>query len=479
MSLTQWLKTGSVKTRTPVTPGLPDPAECISTQDALIVQTANDAVDTVVSAPSRKRKRGDYINYDEETRAKIARYAVDNGVARASRKFTSDLGRKVSETTIRSMRDTYVKLKKKVGTELATLPHSPRVNPLLLGDLDTKVQDWIRKVRINGGVINARIVMAAAEAIVTKFAHHRLERYGGHITITNTFATSLLRRMRIVKRKGTKAVKHLPNDFDDIRQEYISKINNVREKHNIPDTLIINWEQTGCQLVPGGDWTMEKKGTQQISISGLDDKRQITLLLAVSMSGDLLPPQLIYPGKTDRCLPKGVDFPSTWDVICTETHWSNEDTMMQFVNKVIVPYVDEIRDSMPLNNSTTQKAIAIFDVFKAHRGERLLNLLKDNDIVPLFVPACTDRLQPLDLSVNREYKEQLKSYFHDWYSAEVIHQINEQEDSTGEIAPDNVVVNMRTSVLKPIHANLIVSSHNKMSTRKDLIQLGFRKAGLL
>ncbi|CAG2214783.1 unnamed protein product [Mytilus edulis] len=113
MSLTQWLKTGSVKTRTPVTPGLPDPADCISTQDALIVQTANDAVDTVVSAPSRKRKRGDYINYDEETRAKIARYAVDNGVARASRKFTSDLGRKVSETTIRSMRDTYVKLKKK------------------------------------------------------------------------------------------------------------------------------------------------------------------------------------------------------------------------------------------------------------------------------------------------------------------------------------------------------------------------------
>ena len=125
-----------------------------------------------------------------------------------------------------------------VGTELATLPHSPRGNPLLLGDLDTKVQDWIRKVRINGGVINARIVMAAAEAIVTKFARHRLERYGGHITITSTFAKSLLRRMGFVKRKGTKAVKHLPNDFDDIRQEYISKINNVREKHNIPDTLI-------------------------------------------------------------------------------------------------------------------------------------------------------------------------------------------------------------------------------------------------
>ncbi|CAC5423080.1 unnamed protein product [Mytilus coruscus] len=278
MSLTQWLQTGSVKTRTPVTPGLPDPADCNSTHDVLIVQTANDAVDTVVSAPSRKRKRGDYNNYDDETRAKIARYAVDNGVARASRKFTSDLGRKVSETTIRSMRDTYVKLKKK-------------------------------------------------------------ERYGDHITITKSFAKSLLRCMGFVKRKGTKAVKHLPNDFDEIHQEYITKINNVREKHNIPDTLIINWDQTGCQLVPGGDWTMEKEGTQQISISGLNDKRQITLLLAVSMSGDLLPPQLIYPGKTDRCLPKGVDFPSTWDVSCTEHHWSNEDTMIQFVNTFLYFFI--------------------------------------------------------------------------------------------------------------------------------------------
>ncbi|CAC5408148.1 unnamed protein product [Mytilus coruscus] len=166
-------------------PGLPDPADCNSTQEALIVQTANDAVDTVVSAPSTKKKERRLQQLRRRDSCKDCPVCSRQRVARASRKFTSDLGRKVSETTIRSMRDTYVKLKKKVGTELVTLPYSPRGNPLLLGDLDTKVQDWIRKVRINGGVINARIVMAAAEAIVTKFARHRLERYGGHITITS------------------------------------------------------------------------------------------------------------------------------------------------------------------------------------------------------------------------------------------------------------------------------------------------------
>ncbi|KAH3719195.1 hypothetical protein DPMN_062027 [Dreissena polymorpha] len=27
----------------------------------------------------------------------------------------------------------------------------------------------------------------------------------------------------------------------------------------MPDSLVINWDQTGCQMVPGGEWTMESK----------------------------------------------------------------------------------------------------------------------------------------------------------------------------------------------------------------------------
>jgi hypothetical protein len=64
-------------------------------------------------------------------------------------------------------------------------------------------------VRVNGGVINSRTIMAGAEAIATKFARHKQQRYGGHINITKTFAISIFRRMGFVKRKGTKGVKHL------------------------------------------------------------------------------------------------------------------------------------------------------------------------------------------------------------------------------------------------------------------------------
>ncbi|KAH3780913.1 hypothetical protein DPMN_158738 [Dreissena polymorpha] len=72
MSLSQWLKTGTVPTRSPTMAGLPDPANALSTTEALLTQAANDAVEEMVIG--RKRKRGEYASYCDETRAKIARY---------------------------------------------------------------------------------------------------------------------------------------------------------------------------------------------------------------------------------------------------------------------------------------------------------------------------------------------------------------------------------------------------------------------
>ena len=48
----------------------------------------------------------------EQNKDKIAKYAINNGVMRASQKFTADMGAKVNESTVLSIRDTYLKVKK-------------------------------------------------------------------------------------------------------------------------------------------------------------------------------------------------------------------------------------------------------------------------------------------------------------------------------------------------------------------------------
>ena len=66
------------------------------------------------------------------------------------------------------------------------------------------------------------------------------------------------------------------------------------------------------------------KWVKQVDI-GFKDKREITMNLAGTASGCLLPLQIIYMGKTDKCHPS-VKFSIDWHVTQLPNHWSNEET---------------------------------------------------------------------------------------------------------------------------------------------------------
>jgi len=53
----------------------------------------------------------------------------------------------------------------------------------------------------------------------------------------------------------------------------------------IPDSVVINWNQTGTQYIPVSLWTMEKEGAKRVEITGLKDKRQITAMFTAAKDG--------------------------------------------------------------------------------------------------------------------------------------------------------------------------------------------------
>ena len=63
-----------------------------------------------------------------------------------------------------------------------------------------------------------------------------------------------------------------------------------------------------------------------------------------------------------------------------------------------------------------------------------------------------------DLTVNREAKKFMKDQFTSWYSAQIQSQLG-----SGMVL-DEVDVDLRLSVLKPIHATWIVSMYNHLSS---------------
>jgi len=171
--------------------------------------------------------------------------------------------------------------------------------------------------------------------------------------------------------------------------------------------MVVNFDQTGTKMVPVSDWTLEVSGTKQIDMVGLDDKREVTVLLAVSLTGELLPPQIIYKGKTDQCHPT-VDYPNGWHNTHSVmiNHWSTEETMLQYADTVLALYMAKQRQLLECPEAT---GLCIFNVFAAHRCSAFLVKLDSLGIKHVFVPAgCTGMLQPLDISINEPFKRHLK-----------------------------------------------------------------------
>ena len=245
-----------------------------------------------------------------------------------------------------------------------SLPVKKLERPLLLGEkLDSEVKCYIEAVHEGGGVITTDITMAAAIAIVRKSDRNLLAENGGPITIASNWTKSFLSRMNFVKRRGSSTAMVTVTNFEAVKEQFLIDVNAVVEIEDIPPELILNWDQTAISIVPGSTWTMEAKGSKRVEIMGVGDKQQITAVFCGALTGEFLPPQLMYQSKTPACLPH-YKFPSDWHVtyMYTPNHWSNEDEMKEYIELIITPHVDGKRNE--LNLPSDHPALAIFGVFK-------------------------------------------------------------------------------------------------------------------
>ena len=424
------------------------------------------------AGPAPKRAKKNYATYSPEDRSKIGRYAAEHGPTKASRHFT------VPESTARLLKKQYsaeLNHRRKNGGEIpevTSLPTKTRGRPLLLGStLDVQVREYITALRDAAGVVNTAIVVAAAEGIVAAADRSLLRQHGGTLVLTKSWAKSLMIRMGFVKRKGSTAAKLPVAQFEKRREQYLTDIRAAVLMNDIPPSLVINWDQTAIHFVPVSSWMMSREGEKSIPIAGLDDKREITVVLAATLNGEYLPPQILYQGKTERCHP-AIDFPPEWDVWHTENHWSNEATMMRYAHKILLPFIKKKKESMGLEED--HLCLTIFDVFRGQQTPAFRELLEKNNIDHVNVPAnCTDKLQPLDLSVNKPLKDEMKKRFQAWYAEEVEKQLVSGTDIK------DVKVDTRTSILKPKSANWLIGALESLSKKPEIVLNGFRKAGIV
>ena len=451
---------------------LPDPTGPLS----IVVPTssisdANQEVSMIYKEiASGERRKGPYVKLtDPSQRCEIGRRAAQYGTTNAIRYYKKkypDLN--LSESTIRRLKNSYKdQLRKRPLEEkssLAQLPMQKRGRPLMIGEkLEGQVKHYLMEIRKRGGVVNAAIALAVGKGIV---------RNGDlpykDVELTKDWAKYLLSRMGLVKRKASTSAKVSVENFERKRELFLHEVKLVMEMEDIPAELVINFDQTGIKYVPTSSWTLEKEGSKRVAIVGKDDKRQITAVIGCSMSGDVLPFQLIYEGKTSRCLPS-YNFPRGFDITCNPTHWSNEMTMLRYLDKVIFPYVAQKREDLGM--SADFPALLLFDNFSGQCTPEVLKMIYTHHMhVVLIPPNCTDRLQPLDLSVNKSVKDFLKRQFQEWYVDLVSAQVQKCQVE---------LIDLRLSIVKSLGAKWMNKLYDYLRSKPEIVCNGFRAAGIL
>ena len=218
-----------------------------------------------------------------------------------------------------------------------------RGRPLILDEaLDLKLRSMLLKLRLAGAGININVVSGVLNGLIRA----NPERFGKYteFKVTRSWARSLYQRMKFSRRAVTASRLVITRWlWVELRSQFLNEITNKVLKHNIPDELIINVDQTPSKFVAMDNGTMAAKGKKHVYRAGATEKRAITVTHSESVDGHILPFQCIYTGKMQRSLPN-VTFPDGFCLAYNQKHWSNETETIPLIEDVLVSYIEKVKE---------------------------------------------------------------------------------------------------------------------------------------
>ena len=246
--------------------------------------------------------------------------------------------------------------------------------------------------------------------------------------INRPWAQSLLERMGYVRKATTSKGKYSLADFELVKKQFLKDVTETVLMEEIPPELVLNWDQTGISIASALLWTVDQQGKKRVEIIGLKDKRQITAVFCASTQGDFVPIQLIFKGEISRCHPN-FKFPEWRHITCTPKCWSNEKAMLQYIDHIVLPYIDGVREML---GDESMVALVVMYNFKGQTTVNVLTKLEEENVhVVNLPPNPTDLLQPLD----KPAKSFLKCKFEEWYVEEIFKQLRGLSSASDQLEP--------------------------------------------
>ena len=174
---------------------------------------------------------------------------------------------------------------------------------------------------------------------------------------------------------------------------------NIREWHKLYETVIkkynisspehiCNCDESGFALQPKtGKVLADKCLKNPYSVSG-NSKTQITSLIRITADGKVLPPFILFPGKSVN--PSyALGFPPKLMCYFTDSGWMTKNAFFAWIKNIFIPYWPDA--------SKREHVLLLLDGHSSHIDYQTSKLCQENKIVLFCLPAHTTHLlQPLD-----------------------------------------------------------------------------------
>ncbi len=331
-------------------------------------------------APTKRK------SYDAGFKIKVVLFAKEHGNRAAMREFG------VNESAIRGWRKQEDALKKTKKSRKAFRGDKAR-----WPELEDRVEAWVNEQRAAGRGISTVLIRLKAKTFAEDMKIGEFQ--GGP-----SWCFRFMKRKDLSIRQRTTVCQKLPKDWEEKLESFRSYTGGLVQELKISLDHLANMDEVPLTFDIPMHRTVEKKGEKMVPIKTTGhEKSSFTVVLSCTASGKKLPPMVIFKRKT---IPKE-KFPPGIEIRANAKGWMDEAMMND--------WLDSCFAKRPGGFFKTAPSVLVLDSMTAHKCESVkVHAKKMNTRLSIIPGGLTKLLQPLDISVNKAFKDNLRLIWENW-----------------------------------------------------------------
>jgi transposase-like protein len=219
----------------------------------------------------------------------------------------------------------------------------------------------------------------------------------------------LMKHWNVSWRKGTHKAQNTRHTAKKMR-EFHRYIRNKIQMLGIDESQVYNFDETDVQFTPHLNSTYCYKGSRTVTQKEPKCSSRCTAMIGCSMDGKKAPPFIIFLGADtkDGVIKKKVraktGFPESMEYQVQKNAWMDEVGMLEWVERVWKPIAQQ-----------HPRTVLLLDSFSAHLTTKVTRSLSMvNTEVEIIPGGYTGKLQPMDVGINKPFKNYICNNYIDW-----------------------------------------------------------------